>query len=188
MDQFMEEVVTKKNRGMEGVLYALANVMMVLSAIIGFFMLQNVIMGVTRMFETGFDITILISVLITLVFCGCALLLFLRKDRIRTEYEYTFTNGSLDFAQVYNNKKRKNLGSMTVRNLDAFGKVSSGSFQRYVTMPGIKRLNWFLNREAELYYCYFTKDSKKTILIFEPSEDLVGMIRKNLGQGVYQIN
>ena len=49
--------------------------------------------------------------------CVLAVLLFLRRDRLKTEYEYTFTNGQLDFAQVYNNKKRKNLGTMNLRNV-----------------------------------------------------------------------
>lgn len=53
----------------------------------------------------------------TLLTGGIAVLLFLRRDRIRTEYEYTFTNGQMDFAQVFNNKKRKNLGTMNLKNV-----------------------------------------------------------------------
>jgi hypothetical protein len=45
-------------------------------------------------------------------------------------------------------------------------------------MPGLKRMNWFLNREAELYYFYFTKEQDKKMIILEPSEELVGFIRK----------
>ena len=51
-------------------------------------------------------------------------------------------------------------------------------FKRYVNMPGCKRMNWFLNREAELYFFYFTKDQDKKMIILEPSEELVGYIRK----------
>ena len=66
--------------------------------------------------------------------------------------------------------------------------VSSGSFQRYLKIPGLKRLNWFLNRDAELYYFYFAKDSNKKMIIFEPSEQLVEYIMQYLPHGVYQVN
>ena len=53
-------------------------------------------------------------------------------------------------------------------------------------MPGIKRMNWFLNREAELYYFYFTKESDKKMIIFEPSDDLVAYIKEYLPHGAFQ--
>ena len=94
----------------------------------------------------------------------------------------------MDFAQVYNNRKRKSLGTMNVRNVEACGMVSSGSFQRYINMPNVKRTNWFLNREAELFYFYFQKENQKRIIIIEPSEEMVGLIKKYVPQGVWQIN
>ena len=53
-------------------------------------------------------------------------------------------------------------------------------------MPGIKRMNWFLNRDADLYYFYFTKDTAKKMIILEPSEEMVEYIRQYLPRGVYQ--
>ena len=104
------------------------------------------------------------------------------------EYEYTFTNNQLDFAQVFNNKKRKNLGTMNIKNLEACGLVSSGSFNRYINMQGIKRTNWFLNRDAELMYFYYQKDGQKRIIIIEPNEEMIALIKRNLPQGVWQNN
>ena len=126
------------------------------------------------------------SVIVILLSAGIAVYTWFFHDRLLTEYEYTFTNGALDFAEVYNNKKRKSLGSLNVRNVEAFGKVSSSSFQRYLNTPGIKRMNWFLNREAELYYFYFTKESDKKMIIMEPSEEMVAYIRQYLPNGAYR--
>ncbi|NLB38256.1 MAG: hypothetical protein GX810_03275, partial [Clostridiales bacterium] len=103
------------------------------------------------------------------------------------EYEYTFTNGQMDFARVFNNKKRKALGTMNVRNVEACGKVSSGSFHRYLSMPGVKRINWFLNRDAELFYFYFVKDNVKNIMVIEPSPEMLDLIIKAC-PGKYQQN
>ena len=175
MDHFLEEIVVKKNRTANEVMYVLSVIMMVVSAIYAVFMLQVLFMG--------FDVFTLITVLIS---AGVAVLLFLRRDRLRTEYEYTFTNGDMDFAMVFNNQKRKSLGTMKVKNVEAFGPVSAPAFQRYVTMKDVKTSNWFLNRGSELYYFFFAKDSQKRLIIIEPSEEMVAYIKQYLPRGVYQ--
>ena len=174
MDHFMEEVVVKKNRALQEMMYYAANIVMVISAILGFMMLQWIF--------TGFSIQLLVYLVFMI---GAALLLFLYRDRLRTEYEYTFTNGDLDFAQVYNNKKRKNLGTMRVKNVESFGPVESDHFRRIISAPGAKAKNWFLNRGAKLYYFYYVKDANKNIIVFEPSEELVDYVKKYLPRGVY---
>ena len=175
MDRFLEEVVIKQKRVLENILYYLALMMMVASAILAVMILQIIFYA--------FSLSLLIAMLL---FGGMAVYLFLFRDRLRLEYEYTFTNGTLDFAQVFNNKKRKNLGSLNCKTVDAFGKVSSQSFQRYVSMQGVKQMRWFLNRDAELYYFYFQKDVNKSIIVLEPREQMVEYIRFYLPHGAYQ--
>ena len=175
MDHFLEEVVVKRKNGLNRILYYLSWVIMIFSAIIASMTLGTL----TTAFSWFSGIVIVIS-------AGIAVYTWFFHDKLLTEYEYTFTNGSLDFAEVYNNKKRKSLGSLNVRNVEAFGKVTSSSFQRYLNMPGIKRMNWFLNREAELYYFYFTKDTDKKMIILEPSEEMVENIRKYLPNGAWR--
>lgn len=174
MDHFMEEVVVRKSRALQEFLYYAANVVMVITAILGFMLLQWLF--------TGFSVQLAINLVLLI---GTAVLLFLYKDRLRTEYEYTFTNGELDFAQVYNNKKRKSLGTMRVKNVDSFGPVESDHFRRLIGAPGAKAKNWFLNRGAKLYYFYYVKDANKNIIVFEPSDELVEFIKKYLPYGVF---
>ena len=149
LDQFREEVVTRRSKGLETFLMAMANISMVASGILAMFMLQLLF---AEFSINGFHTGMLASIVITLLLAASAVLLFLYKDRIRTEYEYTFTNGTMDFAQVFNNRKRKALGTMNIRNVEACGMVDSGSFRRYLGIPGVVRLNWFLNRDANLFY------------------------------------
>ncbi|MBR4081532.1 MAG: hypothetical protein IKK21_07105 [Clostridia bacterium] len=175
MDRFMEQVVIKQNRVVNEILYALSLVMMVITGLLA-------MIGFSGIFY-AFSVPALIE-LVSLA--GSCVLLFLFRDRLRTEYEYTFTNGALDFAMVFNNKKRKNLGSLNVKTIDAFGPVNSQSFQRYISMPGIKQTRWFLNRGAELYYFYFQKEGNKRIIILEPNEELVSYIKQYLPHGAYQ--
>ena len=89
MDNFLEEVATKRNRGAETVMYVLANIMMVVFGLWAFLMLQGIMMLINAGEGAG---PIIYYVVMTLLTGGIAVLLFLRRDRIRTEYEYTFTN------------------------------------------------------------------------------------------------
>ena len=149
MDQFLEEVVTKKNRGFETVTYIMANVVMVLFGLMAFLDFSSI---TSVLASEGFGLTFVLVLVRMIIFGGLAVVMFLYRDRVKTEYEYTFTNGQMDFAKVFNNKKRKSLGTMNIRNVEACGLVSSGSFNRYINMQGVKRTNWFLNRDAELLY------------------------------------
>lgn len=185
MDQFMEEVVYKRNKGAENILLVLAWAAMIMSGIIAMFMFNLITMTISAQ---GFSAGMVLDIVITLLMVAAAVLIFLYKDRIKTEYEYTFTNGILDFAKVFNNRKRKALGTMNVKNVEAIGMVSSGSFNRYLNMPGIKRINWFINRDADLFYLFFQKDGAKSLLVMEPSEAMRNMIIRAAGQGKLQKN
>ena len=185
MDQFMEEVATKKNTTVQSILLGIAWVMMIVSALWAVLILQTLFYVYA---QSGFGVELIVSIVEVLLFGGLAVLLWFKKDTIKTEYEYTFTNGILDFAQVFNNKKRKNLGTMNLKNITACGLVTSGSFNRYINMQGVKRSNWFINREAELFYIYFEKDGNKRIIIMEPSNEMVAMIRRVVPQGAFQVN
>ena len=175
MDHFLEEVVVKHKNTLNRILYYFSWVVMVFAALVASMTLSSLTMDFNWF-----------SVIVIVLSAGIAVYTWFSHDKLLTEYEYTFTNGALDFAEVYNNKKRKSLGSLNVKNVEAFGKVSSSSFQRYLNMPGIKRMNWFLNREAELYYFYFTKDSDKKMIILEPSEEMVDYIKQYLPRGAYR--
>ena len=177
MDRFLEEVVTKHKRGLDEILYYMSWVVMIFCAIIGAAMVYSL----PYAFSLG-------TVIATLIPLAIAVYLWMIHDRFRTEYEYTFTNGSLDFAMVFNNKKRKSLGSLNVAKVDAFGKVSSGSFRRHTSGNNIKHLRWFLNRDSELYYIAFSKEGAKSVIVFEPSEEMVGYIKHYLPYGAHQEN
>ncbi|NMD38581.1 MAG: hypothetical protein GYA87_07890, partial [Christensenellaceae bacterium] len=105
MDHFYEQVVIKKNKTLLEILYFLSNVLMFVFGVFGLFALQTVLFA--------FSVQ---SLIIGVILIGLALLLFFKKGTLRTEYEYTFTNGELDFAKVFNNIKRKTLGTMKVKN------------------------------------------------------------------------
>ena len=100
MDRFLEEIVVKKNKTANEILFVLSMIVMVLSGLYAVMMLNVLVYSFT-----------VPGLIMTLLSAGIAVMLFLFRDRLRTEYEYTFTNGDLDFAMVFNNSKRKSLGN-----------------------------------------------------------------------------
>ncbi len=180
-DHFLEEVVVKQKNTLNRILYYFSWVLIAFTALMTVIAFNHVVNSLAYGF--GFDIQ---AFIMALVCSGIGVYTYLIHDKFLTEFEYTFTNGALDFAEVYNNRKRKALGSLNVRNIEAFGKVSSEKFKRYLNMPDVKRMNWFLNREAELYFFYFAKDNNRKMIILEPSEEMVEYIKKYIPRGAWQ--
>lgn len=175
MDNFKEDIVGRHSNVLPNILYALCWICIVAFGLYAMLMLQVLMMQ--------FDVITLVTALLA---AASAVLLFFMKDQLKLEYEYTFTNGSLDFAKVMRQAKRKELGSMNVKNVSACGHVAHDSFRRFLSMKDVEKKNWFLNRDGNLFYFYYVKESKKHMIIIEPSEEMVEMIRQYLPAGVYQ--
>ena len=175
MDNFKEDVVSSRNRLLPNILYVVSWVMIVLFGVYAMLLLQVVFYD--------FNVSALIM---TVASAALAVFLFLYKDNLKLEYEYTFTNGTLDFAKVLRSARRKELGSMNVANVSACGHVAHDSFRRFLAQKDVEKKNWFLNRDGNLFYFYYVKDNKKHMIIIEPSEEMVDMIRNYVPAGVYQ--
>lgn len=96
MDNFKEDIVGRHSNVLPNILYALCWICIVAFGLYAMLMLQVLMMQ--------FDVTTLV---IALLAAASAILLFFMKDQLKLEYEYTFTNGSLDFAKVMRQAKRK---------------------------------------------------------------------------------
>ena len=175
MDNFKEDVVSSRNRLLPNILYVVSWVMIVLFGVYAMLLLQVVFYD--------FNVSTLIM---TVASAALAVFLFLYKDKLKLEYEYTVTNGTLDFAKVLRSARRKELGSMNVANVSACGHVAHDSFRRFLAQKDVEKKNWFLNRDGNLFYFYYVKENRKHMIIIEPSEEMVDMIRNYVPAGVYQ--
>ena len=175
MDNFKEDIVSSRSTLLPNILYVISWIFVVIFGLYALLMLQVLFVAFSA---SGLIITVLSA--------AAAVLLFLFKDNLKVEYEYTFTNGSLDFAKVMRGARRKELGSMNVANVAACGHVAHDSFRRYLSMKDVEKKNWFLNRDGNLFYFYYVKENKKHMIIIEPSEEMVGMIVRYVQPGVFQ--
>lgn len=183
MDNFKEEVIVRRRQGISGIVYALLLVIMVVNALIGVIMINAVLNTIGNGFNW-------ISLIIALLFLASAVLIWLKKDMLKVEYEYTFTNGVLDVSMVLNNSKRKYLAEIPLKLVESAGSVTHPSFNRYLNDKTLKKHNWFLNRDNDLIYLYFSKNSVRRLVVIEPSAEMQQMMRSKsyMGFGVWQEN
>ena len=181
IDNFHEEVASKQNKTFSNIAYALVWVSIVIFGIIG-------MTGLSSLMAMQFDV---VTIGTTVLFGGAAVLLFLKRDNLRIEYDYTFTNGDLDVGKVFGNSKRRLMTSLKMANVEAAGKVTDSSFQKILDDNTIKKHNWFVNREADLTYFYFVKKNDKNenvkhCIVLEISDLMLDMCKPYLKFGVWQ--
>jgi hypothetical protein len=174
MDDFLEQTAVRQRQGAFTLLYYLIWVLMVIFGLLALFGLIN-IMGVNP--ETGGMVFSWQSLLTALVFGGGAFFLWRGSDSCRVEYDYTFTNGNLDVSRVLNNKRRKYLTALEMKDVIRCGPASGQAFLKTLNEPGIKRHNWFVNREAKLYFFYFEKKGVKHVAVLELSDEMIAVMR-----------
>ena len=184
MDDFLEQTAVRQKQGVFTLLYYITWVLMVICGIFALFSLSNIV-GMDP--ETG-SISFRLPSLITLaVFGGLAYLLFRGKDECRVEYDYSFTNGTLDISKVMNARRRRYLCSVETKDVISCGPAGGPAFQKALKEPGVKTHNWFVNRESKLYYFYFQKKGVKHVMVLELNDEMIAVIRskKYLQMGVW---
>ena len=182
MDDFLEQVARRRKQGAYTLLYVFLWMVVVVCGLIA-------LMGLTSIIgadETGIRFNF-ISLIVGVVFGGIAFLAWRRSDYCRVEFDYSFTNGILDISQVLNNRRRRYLTALDMKDVVRCGPAKGPAFQKTLQEPGLKKHNWFLNRDANLYYFYFVKNNVKHMAVVELHAEMVEMIRsKNyLQKGVW---
>ncbi len=168
MDNFREEIIVKKTgKALQTFLYVLC------FAAIGVFGLFG-LMGLAQLMSFNFSLPAVIYVLVGF---GVAFLMWRYKDNLNTEYEYSFTNGELDFAKVMNLRRRKQLFSLRAADLEAIGEVGDDKYKRYSTMTDVKIHDLTLNPKEKQYFLYYIKEGTRRMVILECSEKMWEMIK-----------
>ncbi|MBQ3425133.1 MAG: hypothetical protein IJH38_08045 [Clostridia bacterium] len=174
MDDFLETYAVRRKQGVYTLLYYACWLLIAVFAVTAAFALSGVI-GTDP--STGGMQFSWQNLLTALIFGGVAFLLWRGSDNFRVEYDYTFTNGNLDVSRVLNNKRRKYLTALDMKDVIRCGPAAGPAFAKTLNEPGIKRHNWFVNREANLYYFYFQRKGVKHVIVLELTQEMVDMIR-----------
>ena len=174
MDDFLEQIAVKRNNVLNNVIYILSWVARLAFAVIGVVSLSGVI-GVN--YETGGMAFSLQALITAVVAGGIAFLIWRSADNLRIEYDYTFTNGNLDVSRVMNNKRRRYLTALEMKDVIRCGPAEGPAFKKTLAEPGVKVHNWFVNRGAKLTFFYFQRSGVKHVIVLELDDEMLALVR-----------
>ena len=174
MDDFLEIIAFRRKQGLYTLLYYMCWALIIVFGLYAAISLSSIV-GMNP--ETGGIAFSWINLLLTLACGGAAFGLWRLSDNCRVEYDYTFTNGNLDVSRVLNNRRRKYLTALEMKDVIRCGPAAGPAFMKTLNEPGIKRHNWFVNREANLYFFYFQRKNVKHVIVLELTDEMVQMIR-----------
>lgn len=97
--------------------------------------------------------------------------------RFRSEWEYVFCDGQLDFDMIKGGEKRKNVMRIDIENADVIAPIGSTPLDGYRHLP-VKDCS-SKNEGAKLYgiATRLPKQEKKVLIQFEPSEKMIEMMK-----------
>lgn len=168
MDNFREEIIVRRTgRTLYSIAYILTLVFMVAAGLMTFMFLLPILNAQIDWFGV---VGLIVSALFTF-------LLWRNKDTLRTEYEYTLTNGEMDFAKVLGNTRRKHLLTLQLKTVEQGGPVESDAYKRLASGPNVKKTDLTLNATTDQYFLYYSRDGVRNLIILEPSTEMVGLMR-----------
>ncbi len=167
-DNVREEIIVKRRKALTMIMYAIIWLTMLVSALIGSISLMGI------MSPNGINLPSIISLVI---FGGGAVLMWFGKDYLRVEYEYSFTNGVVDIAQVINNRRRKELVSFKTREVEIVAPIDDPKLRNFESRPNLKKIKAVLNADSAIYFACFRKNEVQYLLYFEPSKEFLQLMR-----------
>lgn len=106
------------------------------------------------------------------------------------EFEYVFTNGDLDVAQIINKAKRKEVLSISMQDVEVMAPKGSDKVLRLISNPSIryvkKDLSSGYNRNQEkVYELVARKGGEAYHILLEPNEKLLEAMKQSAPRNVF---
>lgn len=112
------------------------------------------------------------------------------KNKLYVDYDYTFVTGSIRVAKVIKNIKRKFIIKFDAKDIEKIGKYDSGTYQKYLSMPGVVKMIFTSNYSAtdgkDFYYIVASIDGDKKLMVFECTELFIVNVLKFSNKSVLE--
>lgn len=115
-----------------------------------------------------------IGLFVCLLFVMLAMLF---AKRSRAEYEYIFVSGELSADKIIAQGRRVHIAQFEIGDVLDFGRFEKSVRSKYKPAECYDHRTY---RGADAWYFYFYVGRKKAMLIFEPDEALLALIRDSL--------
>ncbi len=164
MDVFLEQMIKRKKT-----VWDFIKILLCMVCVLGIFLLLPAFLMIPGIGTVLFAICVIAIYLIYRMVCG-----------INLEYEYTFTNGSMDVDKIINAKQRKSMLEINIRKIEIAGDRKNPAFASYLEKRSVKKVYACTHRNAEdlSFVVFQDKDGKEKMLLFNPNEELREAIRR----------
>ena len=120
-----------------------------------------------------------LSMLVPIISVGAVVGAWYLVGTMRIEYEYNYFGGEIDLDVITAKSRRRRVATVNVRDFEAFGKYSElGKSRQQLKNDYDKR--WFMcsaPEDPDCYYAVLRHEHKLTLLVFEPSEEMLAEMR-----------
>lgn len=179
MDIYYEQSLTRQNTPGRSAVYALC------WALIAVLMLLAMFFGAGVLGSDPQSIEINWGSAVGLVLCLAATaILFIRKDHLRTEYDYMLSGDVLRIHAVLNRRRRKPLAELDLKRVLSAGEISSKQSDLIKMHPGTKVHDY--RTEPGGQYLYYQEANVRRMLLLNPDERMAALIQSRLNAGVRQ--
>lgn len=113
-------------------------------------------------------------------YIGFALIavIFIMFPKLNVEYEYVYVDGQLDFDKILGKAKRKHILRIDFDEVEIMAPLNSHSLDSYTYVKCEQKDFTSRSKDAKPYVIVATKDNKKLMILFEPNEKMIGMIKQ----------
>lgn len=96
------------------------------------------------------------------------------------EYEYSMVNHEIDIDKIANQKRRKRLTTVNVKNLEEFGrKCKNPRCEQLMSDVSVKKIYACEDKNAEdTFYAVYFEDGVRKMILFTPKTEIVDLIVK----------
>lgn len=114
------------------------------------------------------------AISLVLVVIGVCMIGYFGQEK-NLEYEYTFTDGSVDIAAVYGGSKRKEVFSFEMDNVSMIVPIGS---KRIEHERFSKKRDYSSKKRNDKIYCFVIEsDKEKQLVLLEPNERALAQIK-----------
>lgn len=161
MDTFYEHLVKKK--------FDFRNFLMILAIVLG----AGLLSLATFLFG-GY-----LGIFWLLILCGIIYIAYLLIAKQFVEFEYTLTNDELDIDRITSKKRRKRLLTVKCKAFDTVAAMNDPQYSDMIQDKSIQKVIMAASSpySENAYFAVFTKDAIRTLLVFEPTKQMLGTIK-----------
>ncbi len=167
MSSFCEQVVKRK--------FSLANKILIIAIGMVFAAAELfcIFVAMAYKFPSAFILAICIAII------AIALILFMFPRFKNVEFDYSVMGNTLSVDKVINSAKRKKAARVEISTIEFFGKLSDEEVPNYKYG---KQRDVSDGVDENTYFCVYTSDKGKCLLLFSPNERILNGMKPHLNR------